>query len=186
MGKSFWISVVLTTIILGICSGILVHVYNDAKLENATIAQIVEINKIAEVSSVEEEKTTPNTEFYFEIFYKNCGHTAMKKIFAEKDDVNKTEKEIKEKYVDWIIKSFSKDKVELCKQEEKTCSNHYLIKENNGKISVYMVDSAGNETLKRDTDIQTKYLPKEDIELLKKGVKANSIIELEEKLSDYE
>ena len=48
------------------------------------------------------------------------------------------------------------------------------------------MDSNGNMELKETTDIETKYLPEEDVELLKKGIKAHGDNELLERLSDYE
>lgn len=41
-------------------------------------------------------------------------------------------------------------------------------KGNDGVIAIYNVDSNGNMELKETTDIETKYLPEEDVELLKK------------------
>ena len=51
---------------------------------------------------------------------------------------------------------------------------------------VYSIDQDGNETVKNETEILTKYLPEEDIKLLRKGIMANNQTELEEILSDYE
>ena len=192
MSKSFWVAVVLTTIILGISCGILVHVYGDMKLENASIAHLNKINEvlrdneIIQTSTKEEKKTTPNTEIVFERYYNRCGHTDIKKQFADKEDVNKNEEEIKNKYNDWVLRSFSPDMIELYKEENKMCENHFIVKEKDGVIVIYTVDEEGKETLKETTEISTKYLPKEDIELLQRGIKANSISDLQNVLSDYE
>ena len=192
MSKSFWVAVVLTTIILGISCGILVHVYGDMKLENASITHLNKINEvlrdneIIQTSTKEEKKTTPNTEIVFERYYNRCGHNDIKKQFADKEDVNKNEEEIKNKYNDWVLRSFSPDMIELYKEENKMCENHFIVKEKDGVIVVYTVDDEGKETLKETTEISTKYLPKEDIELLQRGIKANSISDLQNVLSDYE
>lgn len=66
------------------------------------------------------------------------------------------------------------------------CENHYVIKEKEGKIAIYNVNENGKETFKTDTEILTKYLPDEDVELLKKGIKASSEAQLNQILSDYE
>ena len=44
----------------------------------------------------------------------------------------------------------------------------------------------GKEIFKNDTEMLTKYLPDEDVELLKKGIKANSEAQLNQLLSDYD
>ena len=72
------------------------------------------------------------------------------------------------------------------KEENKMCDNHYIVKDNEGKIAIYKIDENDNETLIEDTEISTKYLPQEDLELLKKGIRANNNNKLQEILSDYE
>lgn len=192
MSKTFWVAVILTTIILGISAGILVHIYSDMKLENSNLEHLARFNEIREENKTliananDEVKTTPNTEIVFEVYYNKCGHTSVKKVFVDKEDVNKNEEQIAEKYKDWKIRSFSKDMIELYKEEDKMCDNHYIVKDNEGKISIYRIDENDNETLIEDTEISTKYLPQEDLELLKKGIRANNNNKLQEILSDYE
>lgn len=191
--SSNWVAIVLLTIILGITSGIIVHVYSNEKREESTLKQANEFERmeqeeksnIVKVSS-NEEKTTPNTTITFETYYNKCGHVKINKKTIDKDDVNKSLNEIKEKYNDYSIESFNKDEIVLKKEVDKLCDDHYIVREDDGYISVYNVDENGNETLKNRTDILTKYLPNEDIDLLKKGIKANGANKLDEILSDYE
>lgn len=192
MSKTFWVAVILTTIILGISAGILVHIYSDMKLENSNLEHLARFNEIREENKTliananDEVKTTPNTEIVFEIYYNKCGHTSVKKVFVSEEDVNKNEEQIAQKYKEWKIRSFTKDMIELYKEENKMCDNHYIVKDNEGKIAIYKIDENDNETLMENTEISTKYLPQEDLELLKKGIKANNNNKLQEILSDYE
>lgn len=192
MSKTFWVAVILTTIILGISAGILVHIYSDMKLENSNLEHLARFNEMREENKTliananDEVKTTPNTEIVFEIYYNKCGHTSVKKVFVSEEDVNKNEEQIAQKYKEWKIRSFTKDMIELYKEENKMCDNHYIVKDNEGKIAIYKIDENDNETLIEDTEISTKYLPQEDLELLKKGIRANNNNKLQEILSDYE
>ena len=192
MSKTFWVAVILTTIILGISAGILVHIYSDMKLENSNLEHLARFNEIREENKTliananDEVKTTPNTEIVFEIYYNKCGHTSVKKVFVSEEDVNKNEEQIAQKYKEWKIRSFTKDMIELYKEENKMCDNHYIVKDNEGKIAIYKIEENDNETLIEDTEISTKYLPQEDLELLKKGIRANNNNKLQEILSDYE
>lgn len=192
MSKTFWVAVILTTIILGISAGILIHIYSDMKLENSNLEHLARFNEIREENKTliananDEVKTTPNTEIVFEIYYNKCGHTSVKKVFVSEEDVNKNEEQIAQKYKEWKIRSFTKDMIELYKEENKMCDNHYIVKDNEGKIAIYKIDENDNETLIEDTEISTKYLPQEDLELLKKGIRANNNNKLQEILSDYE
>ena len=93
---------------------------------------------------------------------------------------------IENKYKDWQIRSFSENKIELYKTEDKICDKHYIIKEKDGCIAIYTLDSAGNQNLKEVTDIQVQYLPEEDINLLKKGIGVIGDVELAKRIEDYE
>ena len=199
MRKSEYIGYVIITCILAITAGIIIHVYSDAKLERASIKQVEEFNLFSNITAnnhinestiketgTSEEKTTPNTVFVFETHYNKCGHSEIKKEKIENADVNKTKEELAKKYVGWNIKSFSSKEVYMYKEQENQCKNHYLVKEVDNKVVVYSIDQDGNEAVKNETEILTKYLPEEDIKLLKKGIMANNQTELEEILSDYE
>ena len=200
MRKWLLLIIVIITIASGILLGIIVHIYNDEKMKTAMIEYVNTFNdkkekednkvkikekEIVKVSS-NEVKTSPNTELIFSTYYAKCGHIEVKKQEIEKDDVNKTEVEIKEKYKDWIIKSFNSNEIQLYRECNTICKNHYIVKEKEGIIAIYSLDENNQENLKDETDISTKYLPEEDKKLLKKGIKANSYTELQRILSDYE
>lgn len=122
----------------------------------------------------------------YETYYSKCGHNEIEKKKIETEDINKTEKQLKEKYDNYKITKFSNEEVKLYIEKNQICENHYVIKEKEGKIAIYSVNDEGKETFKSETEILTKYLPEEDIELLKKGIKANSEAQLNQILSDYE
>lgn len=195
MRKTEYIGYAIITCILAITLGIIIHVYSDSKLEKASIEQVREFNLFSNTennnsnlreTANSEEKTTPNTNMTFEIYYEKCGHSEIKKEKIDNDDVNKTEEELKKKYVGWTIKKFNSKEVYMYKKQENQCKNHYLIKEEDSKVVVYSLEQDGTEGKKEETEIITKYLPEEDINLLKKGIMANNQTELEEILSDYE
>ena len=195
MKKSILVGYIFVAIICGITIGIIVHVYNDNKLEQATLKE-VEIaenyknsekkNKNIIQAGTSKEKSSPNTSITFETYYNRCGHTEIKKEQINSEDVNKEKEYFINKYAEWNIKSFSTDEIKLYREINDMCSKHYIIKEKDGYIAIYTVDSNDNETLKEMTDVSVKYLPQEDIELLKKGIRANGDSELSQKLGDYE
>lgn len=191
MRKSLWIGLIFSTIIIGITSGIIAHIYSDEKVEKATLTNIKEIdrpidNQIVIKTASTEEKTSPNAEITFETYYNRCAHSKVEKKQISNNAVNKTEKELEEIYPKWKIKKFSSDEIVMYKEENKMCDDHFIIKEKEGYISVYSIDENNNEDLLEKTEIATQYLPEEDIELLKKGIKVNSTTELKRVLSDYE
>lgn len=190
MKRSVYIGIAFFVIIAGITAGIMVHVYNDKTMEKASMNRIEEVNSISVNTIIQtvskEEKTTPNTMVIFETYYAKCGHNEIEKKRIETEDINKTEKELEEKYAEYKVTKFSNEEVKLYREKNQMCENHYVIKEKEGKIAIYNVSEDGKETFKSDTEILTKYLPEEDLELLKKGIKASSEAQLNQILSDYE
>lgn len=66
------------------------------------------------------------------------------------------------------------------------CDEHYIVKENNGFISIYTVDKEGIHKLKENTEISTMYLPEQDLENLKVGINIVGKMNLYGFLEDYE
>lgn len=158
---------------------------NNSYYDNNENSNDVENSVILKTSSGE-EKTTPNTLIIFESYYSKCGHSKIRSEKIANEYVNKTKEEMQKIYSDWEIKSFSSDRIELFKNENSLCGNHYIVKEENGYVTVYNINKDGQEVLSDKTDISTKYLPKDDNDLLKKGIKANSTSQLEQILADFE
>ena len=158
---------------------------NNSYYDNNENSNDVENSVILKTSSGE-EKTTPNTLIIFESYYSKCGHSKIRSEKIANEYVNKTKEEMQKIYSDWEIRSFSSDRIELFKNENSLCGNHYIVREENGYVTVYNINKDGQEVLSDKTDISTKYLPKDDNDLLKKGIKANSTSQLEQILADFE
>ncbi len=192
MKKSVLVGCIFASIISGILIGIIVHFNNNRVLEEATLKEVDNANKFVErheniIETVtSQEKTSPNTKIVFETLYLQCDHLETKEEDIKIEDVNQDENYFINKYVDWDVKNFSDEKVELYKQQNSICDKHYVVKKLNDYIAIYTLASDGNENLKEITDILTAYLPQEDLNLLEKGIKVNGDNELAKLLSDYE
>lgn len=134
----------------------------------------------------EEEKTTPNTEIKKGIYYIKCGHTITEKEKIEIDLVNLKQEEFAKKKVGWKVINFSSQKIELYKEEEGICKEHYILREKDGFIAIYQLDEKEKETLVEMTSIVTQYLPEMDKERLQEGIRANGKVALNRILEDYE
>ena len=62
----------------------------------------------------------------------------------------------------------------------------YLVKDNNGYITIYATDENGDMRLKETTQIVVRYLPNLDKEKLKDGIFVKGKEELNKLLEDYE
>ena len=192
MRKSILVGCIFASIVLGILTGVILHANNNRALEKAMLKEVENANKFIEKSEniiqtgTSKEKTSPNTKIVYETVYSDCNHIETTEKNIESEDVNQDEDYFINKYIDWEVKSFSDDKVELYKKQSGICNKHYIVKKYGDYITIYTLDSDGNENLKEITDILTTYLPQEDVDLLEKGIKVSGDIELARLLSDYE
>ncbi len=195
MKKSILVGYIFAAIILGVTMGIIIHVANDNKLEEATLKEVKiaedyknseDKNKNVIQAGSAKEKSSPNSSIIFETYYNKCGHAEVKKETISMQDVNKEEDYFVEQYPEWSLKNFKSDEITLYKEVNDICKKHYVIREKDGYIAIYTVDGEDKETLKEVTDTLVKYLPQEDLELLKRGIRANGDRELSQKLGDFE
>lgn len=160
--------------------------YNQAFDNNMiTEEQNIEISSL-EVSTVEEEKTTPNTLIIYKTYYTKCKHYIQRYEDIDASLVNLTEKEFKEKNREWNINEFNAEEIELSKEEESFCNEHYKLKLENNAIVIYRIDENGVETEYEHTGITTEYLTQQDILQLTTGIIIYGKENLTSTIEDYE
>ena len=194
MSKKYIIIIsIIATILLGIVVGVLISKNDDTfdlepQLERKLATEYQNIENEIDIitTSNVEVKTSPNCIFVFEIYYKECKHTIIERNEIPSHCVNQTEEELQKKYEDFQIKKFEAGEIIFSREKEGICDEHYLIKEHNGYIAIYTIDSFGKETLKETTEIVTTYLPQTDIKQLKEGIKVFGQENLNATLEDYE
>lgn len=152
---------------------------------------IVEQQNIVEISTFqtstsEEEKTTPNTLITYKTYYTKCKHYNQKYQDIDVALVNLTEKEFKEKSREWNIDKFTIEEIELSKEEESFCDEHYKLRLENNAIVIYSVDENGVETEYEQTGITTEYLTQQDILQLTTGIIIYGKENLTSTIEDYE
>lgn len=184
---------IVSIILLGIAFGYIMYnnepsLVNNSLIQNSENILALEEKKDIELleTSAEEEKTTPNTLIIYKTYYTKCKHYIKKYEDIDESLVNLTEKELKEKTRDWRIEKFSKGEIELAKEEEEFCNEHYKLKLENNVIVIYKIDEAGVETEYEQTEITTEYLTNEDILKLTTGIEVCGKENLSSTIEDYE
>lgn len=157
-----------------------------AKDRNKIEENLINSNIELVTTASEEEKTSPNCWFIFKTSYTKCEHITVEKEQVQEVMVNKTKEEIENIYRNWNIVTFRSDEVLFYKELEEICDEHYMLKELDGYIAIYTLDEQNNPTLKEMTAIVTAYLPEEDVQRLKEGIKLIGKEELNQALEDYE
>lgn len=143
-------------------------------------------NQVTEANSEETEKVSPNAIITFEKYYKDCEHIVRKYEKIPESLVNFRKEDIEEKYKDWILKEFSKEKIVLYKEFEGDCNEHYMLRDVDGKINIYKLDEIGNETLMDETDIATEFLTNTDKINMENGLIVYGKESLNKLLEDFE
>lgn len=199
MKKTWIISLIIIVIMIGILTGIILY---NTKQKNKNDNNMIEneINKISEkvtddcineyIDEIEtnsnEEKISPNCLLILKRYYDECQHTINEYVDIPQDLVNGTEDDLKKEYPYWEIEKFSSTEIVLYKEFNSNCGQHFILKEDNGKITVYKINENSEEEVYEKTEISLEYLSETDKIKIKDGIKVNGIEELNQLLEDFE
>lgn len=145
----------------------------------------MEKNNMLEANS-EEEKVSPNCSFTINNYYRECGHTTSEYLDLPQDLVNNTKQEIQEKYGEYKIDKFASNEIILLKENEGECGEHYIVREKDGQVVVYNIQSDGTEKEYEVTGITVEYLTDTDKINMKNGIKVNGKQNLNQLIEDFE
>lgn len=145
----------------------------------------IEKNNMMQANS-EEEKVSPNCSFTQKTYYEKCGHIISNYLELPNKLVNLSQDEVKKEYPDYQIEEFASNKIVLSKHAKGECGEHYLVKDNNGKVTIYQIIEDGSEKEIEETDIYTEYLTETDKINMKNGIKVNGKQELNQLIEDFE
>lgn len=199
MKKYTIISIIIIGIILGFLTGVYLYrinrINNEKKqyiadkiedectaigeLDNGEIANLITTNS-------DEEKTSPNCVITLKVYHEACKHLIESKQSIEEAEVNMTEEELKQRFSDWEVQKFTPTEIVLYKEVNEFCDEHYLLKEENGYITIYKLDEDENAEFFNKTEISTEYLAEDDLEQIRNGIKVYTDKELNKTLEDFE
>lgn len=189
--RIIYISIILC-VIFSIITGIGTYKYSQRKTisNSITVKQLGDSGKSMDNEFVEtasqEVRVNPTARIKMRQYYKKCGHTTENDFSVPEDIINMNKKQVENYYFGWNVESFSSSEIVVSKVNSGICDEHYIIKDVDGLVNVYYIDDSSNESLVYSTEIETKYLPKEDSEKLKKGISIVGKENLSSLLEDYE
>lgn len=137
-------------------------------------------------TNAQEEKISPNASMTLNRYYTKCGHTASEYLEVPEELVNKTKNELQEKYAGWKVSKFTDSEIVLEKEENGECGEHYIVREDEGKVTIYEVLSDGTEKEYERTEIATEYLTETDKSNMEKGIIVNGKQNLNQLIEDFE
>lgn len=133
-----------------------------------------------------DEKISPNCFITLKKLYKECGHTTSEYLEIPEELVNKTKEDLKEKYENWNIEKFSDTEIILSKEEEGECGEHFMVRDKEGKVTIYEILKDGSEQEYEVTDIWTEYLTQTDKINMQNGIRVNGKQALNQLIEDFE
>ena len=189
--KTIYISIILC-VIFSIITGIGTYKYNKRKtISNSIIIKQLSdsgeaVDKEIIDTSSQEIRVNPTAIIKMKQYYKKCGHTTENEFSVPEDIINMNQKQVEKYYFGWHVDSFSSSEIIVSKENRGICDEHYIIRDVDGLVNVYCIKDNNSESLVYSTQIETKYLPKEDNEKLKQGISIVGKENLSSLLEDYE
>ena len=204
MKKSWIIILVVAIIIIGIISGLAIYNKNE-KSQNNIIEN--EINKISEKVTDEyteeyeelerqakldietnssEEKISPNCLITLKRYYNECQHTINEYIDVPQNLVNGTQEDLEKEYPNWEIQKYSSNEIILYREFDSNCGQHFILRNDNGKITIYKINEEMQEEVYEKTEISVEYLTETDKVEIQNGIRVNGVEELNQLLEDFE
>ncbi len=141
-------------------------------------------------TKIQDSTISPETNMVYKIVYKKCGHELVKRDKPLEDMVGLNRKEFesyaKDKLLDWKLSMYSKDEISLISEKNTLCTNHFVVGETGGNITIFKIDENGDRVIHRifkDATIST--VREENQERLKQGIVVESEDEAIQVLEDF-
>ena len=154
-------------------------------IEDECTEEYIEQEEIEKTSS-NEEKVSTNAILILKKYYTKCEHTLNEYVELPQELVNMTEDEVKEQYSDWNLIGFSSNQIILYKEFDDVCGEHFKLRIEDGKISVYIINEDGTESLYEKTNISSEYLTETDLINMENGLEIYGKEELNKIIEDFE
>lgn len=195
------VTIICIIVILGaMFTAIMISKPNDNEIANTNTTKVADENilddcteEYEEMENKEmleansnEEKISPNCSFSLKTYYKGCKHTKNEYLELPDEIVNMNKQELQNKYNEWSIEKFASNEIILYKEADGECGEHYLVKEDKGKVVIYRILEDGSQREYERTEISIEYLTDTDKTNIEEGIKVNGKQELNQLIEDFE
>lgn len=204
MKKSWIIILILAIIIIGIIAGLAIYNKNEKSKNNViqneinTVSEKVtdecteEYEELEEQAKLEietnssEEKISPNCLITLKRYYNECQHTINEYVDIPQNLVNGTQEDLEKEYPNWEIQKYSSNEIILYREFDSNCGQHFVLRNDNGNITVYKINENNEEEIYEKTEISIDYLTETDKIEIQNGIRVNGIEELNQLIEDFE
>jgi len=121
-----------------------------------------------------------STEIVFNRSYKLCKDVITEKRKPYIGEIGTKEEGIQSIFPGWTIEKFTGEQLVLSKQIDNYCSNHYILKEQGGLVTIYapLEEDEGLEVIKHTT-VKVHSLPPDLQQEIEKGMAVESMEQIE-------
>ena len=204
MKKSWIIILVLAILIIGIIAGLAIYKI-DEKSKNNIVEK--EINTVSEKVTDEcteeyeeleeqakldietnssEEKISPNCLITLKRYYNECQHTINEYIDIPQNLVNGTQEDLEKEYPNWEIQKYSSNEIILYREFDSNCGQHFILRNDNGKVIIYKINENNEEEIYEKTEISVEYLTETDKVEIQNGIRVNGVEDLNQLIENFE
>lgn len=189
--KSKWKSVLTLVVAMAITmtAGYIYGSYQGTKNNEDSSDIEKDVSKLAVVENEDNrnneaeegiKEILPNTEIVFNRSYKLCKDVISEKRKPYIGEIGTKEDELQSLFPGWTIEKFTEEQLILSKQIDNYCSNHYILKEQGGLVTIYapLEEDEGLEVIKYTT-VKVNSLPPALQQEIEKGVAVESIEQIE-------
>lgn len=133
------------------------------------------------------EVTTENTLLVFERYYTACRDKRVEERRADGYEAGLSQQDIWLKFPGWDIYEFTAEKVVFTKDIEGYCPGHFILKDKDGMVVIYMPSEDGYEYKSiEETRIPTEMLPPDIQDEIRRGLVMDSIEDVEHFMENLE
>ena len=159
--------------------------------ESKNVKELSDSGVLLKEVNAETDKVSFDAEILVTETFDECMHYDEYNIKLDDRVINLNEEEVKKYFEEkgYDIRNFNSKKIELLKNNEGICENHYVIKSDNDSdvfLNIYKKDEEGELEFYKQTDIAKEFLTDMDKELFESGVEVLGIENIEKVLEDYE
>lgn len=205
MKKSWIIILIITIIIIGIIAGVVI--YNKKEKTGNNIIEN-EINEVSEKiidecteefkelnnvsnnqilqTNADEIKISPNCLLILKRYYSECEHTINEYLDIPENLINQTQEDLEKEYPNWEVKKYSSTEIILYKEFNSSCGQHFILRNDDGKIAIYRINEDNEEEMYEKTEISVDYLTDTDKIEIGNGIRVNGMEELKQLIEDFE
>ena len=195
MNKRLLIIIIPIALTIIILTYLFLNIFNadDEKKEANKLAEeirnteeYIKLQNTTTVSSTQEEKLSANAILILKKYFINCDHTINEYVELPQELVNMTKDEVQAQYPEWEVIGFEANKLTLYKEFEDECGEHFILRIEDGKVIIYLLNKDGTESLYEKTDISSEYLTETDLLEIEQGLEVFGKEELNKIIEDFE